>query len=268
MNSNSARSVVVPRFNIEGLHEGEVTLPTVFSTPIRYDLIRRAVIAVQTSRFQPQGRDPLAGKRTTAVSRGVGLGIARVPRVKGSGYSKAGQAALAASIVGGRQAHPPKSAKVILKKMNSEERKLAIRSSIAATALRSEVLKRGHVLDEKTAVPIVVEDKLESLNTAKALLELLRKIGLQGDIHRAKRKKIRAGKGKRRGRKYKRPRGPLIIVSEDRGIGRAGSNVAGIDIIRAEKLNAELLSPGTHPGRLSIWSESALKKLEAARLFY
>jgi len=29
-----------------------------------------------------------------------------------------------------------------------------------------------------------------------------------------------------------------------------------------ENLNAELLAPGTHPGRLTVWTKSAFEKLE------
>jgi large subunit ribosomal protein L4e len=56
---------------------------TSFPTPLRPDVIKRAVLAIQSSRIQPQGRDPMAGKKTTAESRGTGSAIARVPRVKG-----------------------------------------------------------------------------------------------------------------------------------------------------------------------------------------
>src|SRR3990170_8652961 len=91
-------------FNLEGKPVGKVDLPTVFATPLRPDVIKRAVLAIQSTRFQPQGRDPMAGKRTTAESRGTGSGISRIPRTKGGG----GTAKLAPSTVGGRQPHPPK----------------------------------------------------------------------------------------------------------------------------------------------------------------
>ena len=65
-------------FDLEGKKVGKVRLPPIFKTPTRPDVIKRAVVAIQSHRFQPQGRDVLAGKRTTAESRGVGLGIARV----------------------------------------------------------------------------------------------------------------------------------------------------------------------------------------------
>ena len=72
-------------FDLQGKPVDKLVLPDVFETPIRPDVIKRAVLAVQSSRLQPQGRDPMAGKRTSAESRGTGMGIARVPRVKGGG---------------------------------------------------------------------------------------------------------------------------------------------------------------------------------------
>ncbi|RLI04243.1 50S ribosomal protein L4, partial [Candidatus Bathyarchaeota archaeon] len=97
---------VLPVYDLEGKVIEKTEIPKVFFTPVRPDLVKRAVLAIQSLRFQPQGRDPLAGKRTTAESRGVGLGIARIPRVKGAGTPRAGQGGFAPGTVGGRLAHP------------------------------------------------------------------------------------------------------------------------------------------------------------------
>jgi large subunit ribosomal protein L4e len=91
-------------FDLQGKSTGKITLPSVFSTPLRPDVIKRAVLAIQSNRRQKQGRDPMAGKKTTAESRGTGSATARVPRMK----SGAGRAAFAPSTVKGRQPHPPK----------------------------------------------------------------------------------------------------------------------------------------------------------------
>src|SRR5512139_904960 len=100
-------------FDLQGKSTGKINLPNVFSTPLRPDVIKRAVLAIQSNRLQPQGRDPMAGKRTTAESRGTGSGISRVPRVKGGG----GTAKFAPSTVGGRQPHPPTAKKKIVKRI-------------------------------------------------------------------------------------------------------------------------------------------------------
>jgi large subunit ribosomal protein L4e len=110
-------------------------------------------------------------------------------------------------------------------------------------------------------LPIVVDDSIQELKRAKSVKELLEKIGLEKEIERAKDKKVRAGKGKRRGRKYTRKKSVLFVIAEDKGFLKAAKNIAGVDICLAKNLNAELLAPGTHPGRLTIFTESAIKKL-------
>jgi len=249
-------------YTLSGKTTRKTSLPEVFQTPFRPDVIRRVVVALQSHRFQPQGRDVMAGKRTTAESFGVGLGISRIPRVKGSHHRKAGQGALAPGTVGGRQAHPPKVEKKIYKRINKKERRLAIRSAIAATADKSLVAFRGHVVEKVPSLPIVVSDRVQRVKEARRVKKVLEALGVWPDVERVKSsRKIRAGKGKMRGRRTKMGVGPLIVVSEDGGIGKAASNHPGVDIVEVEGLNAELLAPGTHAGRLTIWTESAIKKL-------
>ena len=247
----------IPVYTINNEKSGEVPLPKIFETPYRPDVIKKAVIHQQSNRFQPQGRDPMAGKRTTAVSQGVGHGAARVPRLKGSS-----RAAFGVSIVGGHQAFPPQSEKVIKKGMNKKERRLAIKSGIAATAIRDVVAGRGHNLSAVEQLPLIIEDDFQSLKKTQEVKEIFTNIGLWSDVERADRKKIRAGRGKMRGRKYKRGVGPLIVVSEDQGIGKAAGNLPGVDIVTVNNLNAELLAPGAHAGRLVLWSKSAISMLD------
>lgn len=247
----------VPVLNLKNEKVDEVELPKLFEIPVRYDVIKRAVLALQSTRFQPQGRDPMAGKRTTAESMGTGHGIARVPRIRDGR-----RAAFGVSIVGGHQAFPPQSEKVIVKRINKKEKRLAIRSGIAATANKESVKRRGHRLAEEKQLPIVVDDDVESLTKTKEVVELFQSLGLLADIERADRKKTRAGRGKMRGRSKKTGKGPLIVVSEDRGITKAGRNLPGVDVADVQSLNAELLAPGTHPGRLVVWGRSAFERLD------
>ena len=247
----------VPVVNLKNETSGEVEIPQVFSTPVRHDVIKRAVIALQSTRFQPQGRDPMAGKRTTAESRGTGHGIARVPRLKGSS-----RAAFGVSIVGGHAAFPPLSEKVIVKRINKKEKRLAIRSGIAATAVKELVEKRGHKVQKVDTLPIVVSDELESLEKTRDVKDFLTSLELWSDVERADKKTVRAGRGKMRGRKYKKGKGPLIVVGEDNGIGFAARNLPGVEVTDVYGLNAELLAPGAHPGRLVIWTQSAIEQLD------
>ena len=245
-------------FDLTGKPVGKTKLPKIFDTPLRPYVIKRAVLAIQSGRFQPKGRNPLAGKRTTAESRGVGQGIARIPRIKGGGQ----RAALAPGTVGGRAAHPPVSEKKIVKRIPKKEKCLALFSAIAATASRKIVTARGHRIEDVSQIPPIVVSELEKLKRTKEVEETLISLGILSDIYRVKEsRKIRAGKGKLRGRKTKQAVGPLIVVAENKGIVKAARNVPGVDVITVSNLNAENLAPGTHPGRLTIWTSSAIEKL-------
>lgn len=245
-------------FNLQGKPIGRTTLPDVFATPFRPDVIKRAVLAIQSSRRQPQGRDPMAGKRTSAESRGTGLGIARVPRIKGGG----GRAALAPSTVGGRQPHPPRAEKKIVKRIPKKEAHLALFSAIAATASKDAIALRGHRIEGIPEVPLIVTDSIEELTKTSELEAALANLGVLSDLDRVKdSRKIRAGKGKRRGRKMKQAIGPLIVVAENKGIFHAASNLPGVDAAMIKNLNAEILAPGTHAGRLTLWTNGAIERL-------
>lgn len=253
---------LLPVYSLNGEIIGKVEVPQVFLTPIRPDVVKRAVLAIQSKRFQPQGRDPMAGKRTTAESRGVGLGIARIPRVKGAGTLRAGQGAFIPGTVGGRVAHPPTPEKIIIKRINKKEKRLALKSALAAVAKKELVEKRGHRVSKVFRLPIVVEDKIEEVSSTRKLKDIFKALRLDEELKRIHgSRRIRAGKGKRRGRRFKHAKGPLIIVHEDKGVGKAASNLPGVDVATPKSLNVELLAPGTHLGRLTILSESALKEI-------
>lgn len=270
--------------DLSGNFMKEIALPQVFMEEFRPDVIKRAVLAMQSNRLQPKGSNPLAGRRTSAESWGPGRGVSRVPRIKNGR-----RAARAPQTVGGRRAHPPKTAKVLKKKINKKERRKAIRSAIAATIKPELVRNRGHRFSEEAELPIVVEDSFASLEKTSEVEEFLRSIGVWEDVFRAKDRKIRAGKGKMRGRRYKSKKSILIVISgeeeipedkkvkteaddfsvrveleqpsKEKKIKKGAKNLPGVDVSYVEELNAELLAPGTHPGRLTIWTESSLSKL-------
>jgi len=248
-------------FDLQGKATGTITLPDVFSTPLRPDVIKRAVLAIQSNRLQPQGRDPMAGKRTTAESRGTGSGIARVPRVKGG----SGKAAFAPSTVKGRQPHPPRAEKIIVKNIPKKEAKLALTSAIAATAEKDVVAKRGHKLEAVPSLPLVVDNTFENLTKAKEVEEAFSKLGFDSELTRVKESRaVRAGKGKHRGRKMKQAVGPLIVVVDAASsIAKAASNLPGVQVTTVTNLNTEMLAPGTHPGRLTVWTNGAIEKLSS-----
>ncbi|MBR9691209.1 50S ribosomal protein L4, partial [Candidatus Woesearchaeota archaeon] len=70
-----------------------------------------------------------------------------------------------------------------------------------------------------------------------------------------------------RGRKYKKKKGILFVVSKDCSLEKAARNIPGIDIAVVNSLNAKLLAPGAVPGRLTLFTEAAIDKLEKEKLF-
>jgi large subunit ribosomal protein L4e len=245
-------------FDLQGKSTGKITLPSVFSTPLRPDVIKRAVLAIQSNRRQKQGRDPMAGKKTTAESRGTGSATARVPRMK----SGAGRAAFAPSTVKGRQPHPPKVEKRILRAIPKKEAKLALISAIAATGQKEIVTLRGHKIGTVPQFPLIVEDAFESLTKASEVEDAFTSFGMAEDLTRVRdSRSVRAGKGKRRGRKMKQAVGPLIVVVDGKSLVNAASNLPGVQVTTVANLNTEMLAPGTHAGRLTVWTNGAIEKL-------
>jgi large subunit ribosomal protein L4e len=171
------------------------------------------------------------------------------------------RASLVPQAVGGRRAHPPKAEKIWEKKINKKERRLAIASAIAGTANPDVVASRGHIV-AGLKLPLVIVDDVQKISKTAELASFFERIGLLAEMQRVSKKKIRAGKGKMRGRKYKRKVGPLIVITEDKGIVKATSNLPGFDTILVKNLNVEALSPGAHGARLTLYTESAIKELE------
>ena len=173
--------------------------------------------------------------------------------------------AFAPGTVGGRRAHPPKSEKIWSTKINEKERRKALRSAIAATLIREIVAERGHLMPNN--YPFALDDKFESIEKTKTVIDSLKKIGLESELSRVEDRKVRAGKGKTRGRKYRTKKGPLIVVSKLDRLSSAASNIPGVDIVDVISLNTELLAPGGKPGRLTLWTSSAISKLDKEKLF-
>ncbi|PSP97808.1 50S ribosomal protein L4 [Halobacteriales archaeon QS_4_70_19] len=239
--------------DLEGEDAGSVELPDVFETVHRPDLIKRAVLAAQANRRQDYGTDEFAGLRTPAESPGSGRGMAHVPRQNGV-------AKRVPQTVGGRVAHPPKAEKDRTLDINDKERQLAVRSAIAATADGDLVRERGHAVDDDVDFPLVVSDEFEDLQKTQEALATLESLGVARDVDRADDgRTVRSGKGKGRGRKYKQPKSVLVVTSEEPS--RAARNLAGVDVATADEVNAEDLAPGTHAGRLTLFTESAIEEV-------
>jgi large subunit ribosomal protein L4e len=241
--------------DISGNTVGEVDLPSAFDEKYRPDLIKRSVLAAQANRLQPYGPHFYAGMNTSARSWGPGHGVSRVPRV-----ANGRRGAMVPMARGGRRSHPPRPEADRSEKVNAKERRKAIRSAIAATSSVDLVRARGHLFARD--LPVVVLSEAEALSKTSEVKKFLEAAGLWQDVDRAKLgKKVRAGKGKMRGRRYKSPKSLLIVAAADRGLGKAARNLAGVDFATVDDLNAELLAPGATAGRLTVWTESSLQKL-------
>jgi large subunit ribosomal protein L4e len=243
-------------YGIDGSEKGETELPAVFETEYRPDLIKRAFLSSLTARLQPKGVDLMAGKRTSAKSIGKGHGRARVRR------TGQGQAAFVPQAVGGRRCHPPKVEKILYERINKKERLKALMSAIAASANPEIVKNRGHIIDEVPSVPLIVDNEFENLKKTKEVLETFKNLGLDKDVERAKNGiKIRAGIGKLRGRKYRKPKSVLVVVSSLCDAVKASKNLPGVDVITADDLGVMHIAPGADAGRLTLWTEKAVEKI-------
>lgn len=242
--------------SLKGVEGSTLPLPAAFSTPVRLDLIRRAVVAAQANRIQPHGTSPTGGMRHSVEWSGKGKGVARTPRLMDSN-----RGAQAPNTVGGRAAHPPRVDTIWAKKINLKERRLAFSSALAATREVALARARGHTVPDKLHLPVIVEDPLEGIESAAEARTFLDGIDLWSDVERARDGvHVRSGRGKRRGR-YRREPKSLLVVTSRPGRARGFRNLSGVDVVAVGRLGTEDLAPGGTPGRLTMFSHAALEEL-------
>jgi large subunit ribosomal protein L4e len=164
---------------------------------------------------------------------------------------------------GGRMFAPTKTWRKWHVKVNQKQRRFAVVSALAASALPSLVLARGHRIEQIKEVPLVVSSEIESFVKTREAVEFLRAINAYDDVIKVSNsRKLRAGKGKMRGRRHRQRRGPLIVYNEDKGIVKAFRNLPGVEVASVLSLNLLQLAPGGHLGRFIIWTESAFDLLD------
>ena len=257
-------------YGIDGKQKGEVELAGPFSRPVRTDLIRRAVLAERSEHRQPYGADPIAGMRSSAHYHGkrhyrytmMNREMARMKRIHGRVGFLAMTARIVPQATKGRKAHPPKAGKKWKEKINRKEWLAALYSAIAASSRKDMVAERNHSIDGIKGMPLIVEDSIQGIGKSTELRAALVTLGLGKELDRTKAKRYKAGRGKSRGRRTRQKKGPLIITGQDKGITKAASNIAGVEATTLGDLTVELLAPGTHPGRLTIWTKSAVDALK------
>merc|ERR1711865_1251816 len=140
-----------------GKASGQVNTPAVFKAPIRSDLVN----------FVHTNLRKNAREQTSAESWGTGRAVARIPRVRGGGTHRSGQGAFGNMCRGGRMFAPTRIWRRWHRKINTNQRRYAITSAIAATAVPALVMSKGHRIEEIPEVPLVVSDAVEEIKKTK-----------------------------------------------------------------------------------------------------
>ncbi|ORE03696.1 hypothetical protein BCV72DRAFT_232706 [Rhizopus microsporus var. microsporus] len=240
-----------------------VPLPAVFKAPIRPDIVNFVHTNMAKNKRQPHSVSAKAGEQTSAESWGTGRAVARIPRVNGSGTHRAGQAAFGNMCRGGRMFAPTKTWRKWQVKTNLNQKRFATVSALAASALPSLVMARGHRVEKIEEVPLVIDDSVEKLTKTKEAVALLKAINAYADVVKVSNsRKLRAGQGKLRNRRHRQRRGPLVIYNEDNGLVKAFRNLPGLELVNVRRLNLLQLAPGGHLGRFIIWTKSAFALLD------
>ncbi|XP_021775340.1 60S ribosomal protein L4-like [Chenopodium quinoa] len=240
-------------------------LPDVMKSPLRPDLVTYVHSNISKNSRQPYAVSRKAGHQTSAESWGTGRAVSRIPRVPGGGTHRAGQGAFGNMCRGGRMFAPTRIWRKWHVKINVNQKRYAVVSAIAATAIPSLVLARGHKIETVPELPLVVSDSIEGVEKTKSALKVLKSIGAFEDVEKAKKSiAIRAGKGKMRNRRYISRKGPLIVYStEGSKLVKAFRNIPGVEICHVDRLNLLKLAPGGHLGRFVIWTKGAFEKLDS-----
>jgi len=261
----AAARPLVQIWNSDGKVGGQASLPSVLVAPIRSDIVQFVHTNLNKNRRQAYAVSEKAGHQTSAESWGTGRAVARIPRVPGGGTHRAGQGAFGNMCRGGRMFAPTKVWRRWHRRVNLQQKRAAVVSALAASALPALVFARGHKIDNVPEIPLVIADNaFTGLEKTKAAVALLKTVSAYDDVEKTKHTRhIRAGKGKRRNRRYVQHRGPLVIYEAAGPLTRAFRNIPGLDLCHVSRLNLLQLAPGGHLGRFIIWTQSAFAKLDS-----
>jgi large subunit ribosomal protein L4e len=251
-----------------GKDKGTIDLPKCFSQKIREDIIAKVLETKKSE--QPFAPSPVAGKQHAAKGKlvhrrhvwrsGYGRGMSRVPRkmMTRRGSQFGWEAAEVPFARGGMRAHPPKViSRINTLKINKKELKTAFESALSASADEKHVTKRYKRLKNKKAegIPFVVDSKLLSLKTKELVSSIKKILGKDLSELAIKEKKVRKGRGKLRGRKYKSNAGVLLVVGKKEKL-----KTKSFEVKNSGNLGVSDLARGG-PGRLTIYTEQAIKEL-------
>lgn len=303
--SAAARPTVSVYSVATGETSGSVALPAVLTAPIRRDVVHFVHSNIAKNHRQAYAVSKHAGEQTSAESWGTGRAVARIPRISGGGTNRSGQGAFGNMCRKGRMFAPTKIWRRWHRHVNVNQRRYALVSALAASAVPALVQARGHRISDlpevrlshcfqcwrmhmrqqwacftcastsivthththfisscDLQVPLVVSG-LEAVVKTKQAIAAFNKVGAGEDLKRAEEsKRLRAGKGKARNRRFVVRRGPLFVHTDaEATTQKAVRNLPGVDTVHVDRLNLLQLAPGGHLGRFVIWTQSAFERL-------
>jgi large subunit ribosomal protein L4e len=144
---------------------------------------------------------------------------------------------------------------------NRNQKRHAVASALAASAVAPLVLARGHHVNHVPELPLVVDSL--NVDSTKALLAALDTVGVSEDLRRVRASKSsRAGFNKMRYSRFTFAKGPLIVYGQENpNLKRTARNLPGIDTCHVSRLNLLQLAPGGHLGRFVIFTQDAFVHL-------
>ncbi len=249
----------------KGKESGKVEMPKNFSGNVRTDILAKVFEAQKLAYSQSYGAKEGAGAQYSASGiikkkrhdwkGSYGKGISRVPRkiMSRNGASFNWIGATVSSTRGGRRPHAPRSEKNLFKKINKKELAIAFNTAFAGTA-DSELLMRKY--SKKVDGAFVFTKDVLTMKT-KDFIEIIKTLFGEAFSTALKKKTVRAGIGKMRGRKYKSNAGLLFVIATDEEMKRKG-----ITVVKVSELRIADLAPNGKPGRLACYTESAIKEIE------
>jgi len=238
-------------FDLNGNVMEELDLPKIFSAEPNKEVIKKVFLAAQSSSRQRYGANELAGLRSSAHYHGsrhyrysmMNKEMSRIPRIHGVVGYLSMTARVAPHAVKGRRAHPPKPEKIWLKKINKKEYNVALKHAIILAKTK-----------------LIFTDDLENIEKTKQVKSIFEK-HVKEELKRSEKKKIRAGVGKRRGRRYRKRKGPLVVVSGDCKLMKSAKNIPGVDIVNAKNMDIRTVAPGGTARRVVIMTKSGMNEI-------
>jgi large subunit ribosomal protein L4e len=146
------------------------------------------------------------------------------------------------------------------RKVNTNQKRHAVASALAASACAPLVLARGHDVNAVPELPLVMDSL--NVDSTQAMLKSLKAVGASAALANSNKKHLRAGSGKMRYSRYQISRGPLIVYGDENPlVKRTARNLPGVDTCSVHRLNLLQLAPGGHLGRFVIYTADAFKAL-------